>query len=274
MRYIGVDQHKRFSYIAVMDERGRIVKEGKIVNDREELKKFLSDCRDGKAEAVIEAGPNWTVMYDWLEGEIEGVKLAHPLKVKAIADAKVKTDKIDATILAHLLRADLIPEAYVPKVETRKIKNILRQRMFFIRIQTMVKNRIQAVLERHPEVSGEFLGTDLFGKQGMEYLKHIEIPEPDKQIISDSIKFLKVLRGYIKKSDGIVDRLSKGDRRVEILQTVPGVGKFFSVLIATEIDEINRFPEAKKLCNYAGLVPSTYASGNRKNKKKKKTINS
>ena len=64
MRYIGVDQHKRFSYIAVMDERGRIVKEGKVENDREALKKFLSDCRDGKAEAVIEAGPNWTVMYD------------------------------------------------------------------------------------------------------------------------------------------------------------------------------------------------------------------
>ena len=65
-------------------------------------------------------------MYDWLEGEIDGVKLANPLKVKAIADAKIKTDKIDATILVHLLRADLIPEAYVPKVETRKIKNILR----------------------------------------------------------------------------------------------------------------------------------------------------
>jgi len=59
-------------------------------------------------------------MYDWLEGEIDGVKLAHPLKMKAIADAKVKTDKIDVTILAHLLRADLIPEAYVPKVEDGK----------------------------------------------------------------------------------------------------------------------------------------------------------
>jgi len=55
----------------------------------------------------------------------------------------------------------------------------------------MVKNRIQAVLERHPEVSGEFLGTDLFGKQGMEYLKHIEIPEPDKQIISAASEFGK-----------------------------------------------------------------------------------
>ena len=88
-------------------------------------------------------------MYDWLEEEIDGVKLAHPLKVKAIADAKIKTDKIDARILAHLLRADLIPEAYVPKIEMRK-----------------VKNRIQAILDRHPEVRSEFLRTELFGKQG------------------------------------------------------------------------------------------------------------
>jgi transposase len=263
MQYIGVDQHKKFSYIVVMDEKGRIVKEGKVVNDREELKEFLRGCREGRAKAVIEAGPNWSVMYDWLEEEIDGVKLAHPLKVKAIADAKIKTDKIDARILAHLLRADLIPEAYVPKIETRKVKNILRQRMFFIRIQTMVKNRIQAILDRHPEVRSEFLGTDLFGKQGIEYLMHIEIPEPDKSLISESIKFLKIIREYIKKTDGLVDRLSKGDRRVDIIRTAPGMGKFFSVLVAYEIDDINRFPSVKKISSYAGLVPSTYASGNK-----------
>jgi len=263
MRYIGVDQHKRFSYIAVMDERGRVVKEGKVVNEREALKKFLSSCKDGKAEGVLEAGPNWTYMYDWLEGEIEGVKLAHPLKVKAIADAKIKTDKIDAKVLAHLLRADLIPEAYVPKGETRKVKNILRQRMFFIRMQTMVKNKIQAALDRHPEVSSEFLGTDLFGKQGMEYLAHIKLPYPDRYIISDSIKFLLVLREHIRRTDRIVEKLSKGDRRVKRLETVPGIGKFFSVLIATEIDDIGRFSDARKLCSYAGLVPSIYSSGNK-----------
>ena len=263
MRYIGVDQHKKFSYIAVMDERGRVVKEGKVVNEREGLKKFLGSCKDGKAEAVLEAGPNWVFMYDWLEGEVDRVKLAHPLKVKAIADAKVKTDKIDAKILAHLLRADLIPEAYVPKAETRKVKDILRQRMFFIRMQTMVKNKIQAVLDRHPEIDGEFLGTDLFGKQGMEYLAQIELPTPDKYIISDSLKFLLVLRQHIKRTDGIVERLSRGDRRVKRLQTVPGIGKFFSVLIATEIDDIGRFSDARKLCSYAGLVPSIYSSGNK-----------
>jgi hypothetical protein len=78
-----------------MDEKGRIVKEGKVVNDREELKKFLRGWREGRTKAVIEAGRNWSVMYDWLEEEIDGVKLAHPLKVKAIADAKIKADKID-----------------------------------------------------------------------------------------------------------------------------------------------------------------------------------
>lgn len=263
MRYIGVDNHKRFSYLSVMDEKGSIVKEGKVLNNKEYLIRFLKSCQDGKAEAVLEAGPNWTVMYDWLEEEIDSVKLAHPLKVKAIAEAKIKTDKIDARSLAHLLRADLIPTSYVPKLETRRIKNVLRQRMFFVRIQTMVKNRIQAILDRHPESQNNFLGTDLFGKQGKEYLSNCQLPSPDDKLLSEDLKFFSTLEKHIKASDSLVAKLSKKDKRVKHLRTIPGIGRFFSVLIASEIDDINRFPSAKKLCSYAGLVPSTHASGNR-----------
>ncbi len=70
----------------------------------------------------MEASRNWTVMYDWLDELCDDVVLAHPLKVKAIADAKIKTDKIDATILAPLQRADLIPEAYVPCEAARELR--------------------------------------------------------------------------------------------------------------------------------------------------------
>ena len=74
------------------------------------------------------------------------VLLAHPLKVRAIADARIKTDKLDSEMLAHLLRADLIPEAYAPSKEARATKRVLRQRMFLLRLQTMVKNRVRALL--------------------------------------------------------------------------------------------------------------------------------
>ena len=106
MQYVGVDHHKKFSYLSVMDEKGVVVKEGRIGNTKEALKRFLSDSNEPK-NAVLEAGRNWTVMHDWLEEELDEVKLAHPKKIKAIAEAKIKTDKIDARILAHLLRTDL-----------------------------------------------------------------------------------------------------------------------------------------------------------------------
>ena len=124
-----------------------------MTNDREAVGKFLQRaCQDGRAAAVLEATRNWTVMYDLLEELVGEVHLAHPLKVKAIAEARIKTDKIDSEVLAHLLRCDLLPEAHVPGQAARDVRNILRQRMFFARVCTMVKNRVRGLLDRYPEL--------------------------------------------------------------------------------------------------------------------------
>lgn len=107
-RFIGVDYHKAFSFAVVMDESGNILKKGRIDNDPHLLREFIGDGQG--CTAVMEATRNWCVMHDWLEEIVDEVKLAHPMKVRAIAEAKVKTDQIDATTLAHLLRCDLLPE--------------------------------------------------------------------------------------------------------------------------------------------------------------------
>jgi len=95
----------------------------------------------------VEATRNWGLIYHWLDEVLDNVALAQPLKVKAIAEAKIKTDKISADILADLLRADLLPKAYAPGKQTRGLKSILRQRIFIVWIQTMVKNRIYDILD-------------------------------------------------------------------------------------------------------------------------------
>jgi transposase len=247
----------------MMDEKGTVVKEGKIANSQGSLKAFLSNPDDHLEEvyAVLEAGRNWTVMYDWLEEEVDEVKLAHPLKVKAIAEAKIKTDKIDAKILAHLLRSDLIPEAYVPGTQTRQVKNILRQRMFFVKVQTMTKNRIHILLDRHPEIRGQIDPSDLFGKQGREWLKEATLPDQERKLLNQELELLEDLDERIKSSNQWITQLGKDDPRVKLLMTIPGIGKFFALLIATEIDDISRFRSKEKLCAYAGLIPSTFASG-------------
>jgi len=180
----------------------------------------------------------------------------------ATAEARIKTEKISADILCDLLRSDLLPEAYVPDEESRETKNILRQRMFLVRIQTMVKNWIYTMLDRHPEVLSKAPDvSDLFGATGMAWLRQAVLPGHDNQLLASEPELLKVLKQEISKSNGIVKELGRSDKRVKLLRSIPGIGLFFSVLVAKEIDDIGRFRDEKKLCVYAGLLPSTHASG-------------
>jgi len=260
MLFVGVDAHKESSHVTVMDERGQVLPRKSISSTREGVHSVL----DGHSEpfkAVVEASYGWGPMYDWLDEMAQEVVLAHPLKVRAIAEARIKTDKIDSEILAHLLRADLVPAAYAPDRSVRAIKPVLRQRLFLVRVRTMVKNRAQALLARHalarPQVS------DLYGKEGMRWLKSIELPVPDGKLLEEDLSLIAMLEERIATTEGLIEELCRGDEAVRWLRSLPGIGKFLSVLIRYEIDEIGRFRTAKKLAAYTGLVPSTYASGAR-----------
>ena len=260
MNYVGVDYHKKYSYMVVKNEDGRVEGRGTVNNTKEEVQHFLEPYRPGMA--VVEATRNWGLIYDWLDEVLDDVALAHPLKVKAIAEARIKTDKISADILADLLRANLLPRAYAPSKQTREIKNVLRQRMFFVRIQTMIKNRIHEILDRHPEVLCQAPEvSDLFGAMGMQWLNRIVLPGKDSELFASEIELFKFLREKVSQSNDVVKGLAKEDARTRLLKSIPGIGSFFSVLILYEIDDISRFRDEKKLCAYAGLVPSTYASG-------------
>jgi transposase len=261
MHYVGVDYHKQSSYVTVMDERGKVVKEGQIANTPEALAALLDGTGEG-ASAVLEAGRNWPVMYDWLEEIVDEVTLAHPAKVRVIAEAKVKTDRIDSRMLAHLLRADLIPAAYVPGAVTREQRRRLCQRMFLVRLSTMVKNRIHTLIDRHPELSRQAGGwSDLFGKAGRAWLEQLELPEGEAHLLRTDLDLLAAIQEHIKASDRWVSQLARKDARAKLLATLPGIGDFFALLLAVEIDDVGRFLRAEKLAAYAGLVPSTYASG-------------
>jgi transposase len=260
VHYIGVDYHKRYSYVVIKDKEGKVERRASVNNTREEFRQLLKPYRSGKA--VLEATRNWELAYDWLEEILDDVALAHPLKVRAIAEARIKTDKISADILCDLLRSDLLPEAYVPSKETREAKNILRQRMFFVRVQTMVKNRIYTILDRHPEITSQAPEvSDIFGVSGMNWLKQAILPGQDNRLLAAELELLQALMKKISESNRMVKELAQGDKRVNLLKSIPGLGPFFSVLVAQEIDDISRFRSNKKLCAYAGLVPSTYASG-------------
>jgi transposase len=262
--HIGVDYHKKFTYIVVKDSRGKELRTGQVLNTKRNIKEFLKPFDGAKSHAVVEACRNYEVMYDWLDEIVDDVILANPMKVKAIAEAKIKTDKIDASVLSDLLRADLIPAAHSPSHQARELRMALRERMFFVRIRTMVKNRIYGIFDKYPEeIKKLSKETDLFGRQGRENLKLIEVSELHRTLIDRELELIDDLNAKIKAAEETIKGLTKNNGNVTRLKTIPGIGEFLARLIEAEIDDIHRFRNAKKLAAYAGLVPSTYSSGGR-----------
>lgn len=260
MLYVGVDAHRVKSHITILSESGAVVKRTQIPTSLAGLRGVLAGYSE-PMQAVLEASYSWGPVYDWLDELVDDVVLAHPAKVRAIADARIKTDTIDSATLAHLLRADLIPTAYAPSKEVRAAKRVLRQRMFMVRIRTMIKNRISALLSQHsiqrPPV------TDLFGKRGLTWLRALQLPYPDGQLLQEDLTLLDALTARITTTDMLIRELTIGDEAIAWLTSVPGIGDFFAVLIRYEVDTINRFQTAKRFLSHTGLIPSTYASAGR-----------
>ena len=183
----GLDFHKRYSQIEVVDESGLRRAGARLSNEFEQVEEFFRSLGE-PCRVVLEAGWNWGLMHDWLErtSNVAEVQLAHPYRVRAIAAAQAKTDSIDARTLAQLLRADLIPRAYIPGQETRQLREVVRQRLFLVRVQTMIKNRIHAVVDRYhvalPAVS------DLFGKGGRSYLSQVRLPGPAQALLTQDLR--------------------------------------------------------------------------------------
>jgi transposase len=257
MLYTGLDLHKSFSYVTTLNAKGEIVGQKKLPSNGEVVE-FLKEF-DETMEVAIEATPNWYWLYDHLEDEGFKVKLSHPLKTKAIAYAKVKTDKVDSATLAHLLRSDLLPLSYVPEKPVRMNRELLRYRASLVKVQTGIKNKIHTILGKN-NVNHDY--TDLFGKEGMNFLRSLPLAENYKIALEGYLSVLDTVREQIRAVSGKVQRLAREDQDATLLITIPGVGYYSALLIKSEIGDIKRFHSAKQLCSYAGLVPSTHASGN------------
>jgi transposase len=176
--FIGIDYHKRYSVFCVIDAEGAVVQRGRIEHAQPGAFVALVKRWPG-SRVVFEAGMNWHWLYEILEGEMaaEDIVLANPYKTRIIAEAQVKTDKVDAFILAQLLRGNLISSVHIGSRENRRRKEVLRQRAFFVRQRTMLRNRIHRLLGGQHEVKLPQC-SDLFGKKGLSFLEGLELPAP------------------------------------------------------------------------------------------------
>ncbi len=255
--YAGLDLHRSMSVIVLKDAQGQLICQGRVDNDPVALERFFAPHLEEPIVVALEATTNYAWMYDTLERLGCRVELAHPLKVRAIASARIKTDRIDANILCDLRRANLLPTSYVPPPPIRDLRELLRHRMRLVHDRTQVKNRLTTLLTK---ANLQAPGTDPFGVKGRRYLAEIPLsPMLDWQR-KDGLAQLDFLNSQVHRIDRQIQVIAKKYAQVPCLTAIPGIGIFSALLILAEIGEIARFPSAKQLVSYAGLAPGVYQS--------------
>lgn len=254
MNYIGMDIHKQFTVAVAKDAQGAILAEDKFTNSPEHFTSFLTRFAPEETKIVIESTSVWEYIYDLLEQMRYEVKLANPKRTRAIAEARIKTDKVDAAMLADLLRANLVAESYIPPKEVRQLREHVRERKSLVKYATQFKNRIHAVLLQR----GISLPTATLCKSARFWLRE------QKEVMLYAERYLSLLEQceeQIEKVEARIREISEKNAAAQLLMTIPGIGSVRALAIASEIGDITRFPTAEKLCSYAGLVPSVHQSG-------------
>lgn len=256
MIYYGIDLHKKYSYVTSMDKEGNILSQQKVLNHKDSLTNFLSTI-PSSSRIALEATCNWQFFYELSEVFGLEVSLAHPLKTRAIAEAKVKTDKVDSTILAHLLRTNLLPKSYIPDQKTRDLKELLRYRASLVKLRVQVKNKIHSILLKN---GISFPYSDTFGKGGINFLKQLPLRDCFCIPLEGYLRLLELFSKEIKRITTILEKLVKKNPQALLLTVLPGIGYYSALLVVAEIGNIHRFPDYRHLCSYAGLVPSVHSS--------------
>jgi transposase len=256
MMYVGIDLHRLTVVVAVEDEGGQ-VREIRTFQTRdvEIIRTFFSAL--GSFKAVIEASCSYRWLFD-LVSKFGEVVLAHPFRLRAIVSGRAKTDKLDARLLAKLLRAGLIPPAYVPPLSYQVLRDLTRGRARLSRDITRTKNEIGAILAKsniHPPYASPF------GVRGLKWLETVLLPEGDTVLRDGFLRRLKYLQGELEVLDGMLERKAAEFPEHEALTALHGVGRYTALLVIAELGDPFRFSDGRKVGAYAGLSARVSQSG-------------
>jgi transposase len=260
MYYIGLDVHKRTISYSVKDGSGAIHSEGTIAATRLDLDRWMKALPQpwtAAMEATVFTG--W--IYDHLQPHAAALKVAHPLMLRAIAAAKKKNDRIDASKICDCLRCDFLPECYMASTAIRERRRTLRYRNLLVRQMVQMKNKTSTLLME----AGVSYNKQKLHKAG--YFRELLATNPD---INDGLSsLLRVCRETVvrlqRTESALVRSLERDPQllvRVERLQTIPAVGPITALTWALEVGDVKRFSSIKKAISYCGLCGAEKSSGN------------
>lgn len=252
MVYVGVDLHRKRSHVAALGQDGAQVLSRRISSTPEEFLRVFGELGPTELEVAFEATYGWGWFADLLADVGISAHMAHPLGTKAISSARVKNDSVDARTLAHLLRTNLLPEAWIAPPEVREARRAARGRTALVRIRSRLKCQTSAIVADHgftPEVS------DLFAKGGRVLLAGLDLPFISRSRVDANLRVIDEITEEIELADRDLRQLFRGDDRIRRLTAIPGIGFTTAAVVTSEVWDVTRFPSPDKLCSWAGLTP-------------------
>ena len=254
MYYTGIDLHKFSSYLTTVDSSGNVVKQADIKNVDHNFVQYFSDLGNENI-TTVESTMTWYWLNDLLTSLNIPMVLAHAKFVKAIAYAKVKTDKVDSHTLAQLLRMDYIPVAHKISNDKRLLRDALRARLKIVQRHTSVTNSMQLLLAKYNFDSPTQL-------TGIPKFQYEQLTEVEVLLNEQMLDLEKQLYPFLIPNDDI-----------QRLLWIPGIGKMNAFTILLEVDDINRFPDVRNFFSYCRLVPSARNSGGKSKQRSSKDGN-
>ena len=259
-RYVALDIHKHYCVVAGVDREGRVMLQAVRV-EHADLEGWLKKNLRTNDHVVIESTTNAWHVYDLLAPLVERVLVANPIKVKQIAQARVKTDIRDTLILARLLAANLVPEVWVPPAHVREMRQLLSQRRQLVETHTQIVNRMHSVAHRHhlSHARGKRFNEKTTAWQKDKRLSRIE--QFQLELEMENRAYIEKQIGRIGKEVAKMSHQKPWAESMTYLMQLPGFGVITAMTVLAAIGEIQRFDSARHLASYSGLTPGLEQSG-------------
>lgn len=258
MRVIGMDIHRSFAQVAILQD-GQIIQELRVELLHERLLQFAKTL-GREDEIVIEVTGNSAAVERLMRPYVKRVIVANSRLVRAIACARVKTDKIDAAVLAKLHASGYLPEVWVANEDTLRRRRQTTERMGVLEHVVRIKGRIHAIL--HSNLIPQYKG-HLFGKAGRKWLSSLPLPDEERAILTRLVDELERVTDQLSQLDKVIAREVLEDARARRLMTIPGIGPVVASTVLASIGDVSRFRSPEKLSSYFGLTPKVRQSGDR-----------
>src|SRR4029453_18062116 len=242
----------------IIDEQGTVLQRQRCGCTRQALEQFCHRYLQPTDRVALEATTNTWAVVDVLKPLVAEVVVSNPLKTKAIAEAKIKTDKVDAEVLAQRLRCDFLPRVWEPPTATQHLRQLTARRATLVMDKTAIKNRIHAVLHQRLIPCPV---TDLFCTQGRQWPNNLPLDREGRASIDSDRRLLGHVEAEIAQQEQQLAQLAYDEPRVKLLMTLPGVSLTVAQTLWAVLGEVERFRDADHAASYLGLVPSTHQSG-------------